>query len=70
MIKKVLFKIEGMSCGNCVKKVEQGLSEYSPQVSLENQSVSVSYDSDEITLKDLKGQVEDLGYEVLEVTQE
>ncbi|MFZ8933978.1 MAG: heavy-metal-associated domain-containing protein [Bacteriovoracaceae bacterium] len=67
MEKRIYFKVEGISCGNCVSKIEKALVDLRPEVSIESQSILMTYDSDEFNTKELKERVEDLGYSVLEM---
>jgi copper chaperone len=63
-----LINVEGMSCGHCVKSIEQavgslnGVSKVS--ASLTEKKVSVEYDSDRVTLETIKNIINDQGYTV------
>lgn len=63
------LKIEGMSCGHCVKAVQQALEEVSgvtkAVVSLETNSAQVQHDGS-IEIKTLIEAVEDEGYSATE----
>lgn len=64
MEKKIKFQVEGMSCNSCVSKIENGLEIDSVDISLEEKTVSVVFDSDETTPMNLKKQIEGLGFKV------
>ena len=63
--KKVVVKIEGMSCGHCAKSVEEGIKKLegvkSVKVDLENKNATITY-KDEIDLDQVKATVEELEY--------
>ncbi len=65
---KKIISIEGMSCGHCVKHVENALGEIDGitdiNVSLEAKEAVVSMDR-EIPDEDIKAAIEDWGYEVV-----
>ena len=63
--KKVVVKIEGMSCAHCAKSVEEGIKKIegvkSVKVDLENKNATITY-KDEIDLDQVKATVEELEY--------
>lgn len=63
----VTLKVEGMSCGHCVKSVEGAVSGLgaSAKVNLENKSVAVDYDEAKVSLDAIKEAIEDQGYDVV-----
>lgn len=67
-MEKVTLNVEGMSCGHCVKSVEgsvgglNGVS--SVKVNLENKTVDVEYNADEVKLDLIKETIDDQGYDV------
>jgi len=67
-MEKVTLTVEGMSCGHCVKAVEGSVGKLngvaSVKVSLENKSVDVEYNADEVTLEAIKETIDDQGYDV------
>ncbi|HSB04328.1 MAG TPA: heavy metal translocating P-type ATPase [Thermodesulfobacteriota bacterium] len=73
-VEKILLPIRGMSCASCVNKVEKALRSIKgvTQVSVNfaTERASVEYLPGEVTLGDLKGAVQNAGYEVLEVEEE
>jgi copper chaperone len=68
-MEKTTLKIEGMSCGHCVKAVEEALKEVDGvkkvSVSLENKSAEIEFDVSKADIAALKAAVEDQGYDVL-----
>ncbi len=65
---KEVIKIEGMSCGHCVKAVESALNALvgvtSASVSLEKKEAVVEFD-DSLSLDVIRRAIEDEGYEVV-----
>ncbi|AMA73186.1 copper chaperone CopZ [Aneurinibacillus thermoaerophilus] len=63
----VTIKVEGMSCGHCVKAVEGALEEIGAKgkVNLNEKTVQVEYDEHKLTLEAIKEAIEDQGYDVL-----
>ncbi|MEA4854390.1 MAG: heavy metal-associated domain-containing protein [Christensenella sp.] len=64
-----VMKIEGMSCGHCVARVEKllnALPGVSAQVDLETGSATIDC-PDDADMKALKQAVEDAGYQVVSV---
>lgn len=60
------FPIEGMTCGNCVRHVEQALNNLSGlsklEVNLEKQEALVEYDSTLVTPETMAAALKDAGY--------
>ncbi len=69
-MEKAVLKVEGMSCGHCVKAVEGALSELdgvlNAQVDLEAKTASVEYDAAKVSVDAMKAAVEDQGYDVVD----
>lgn len=63
------LKIGGMSCAACANRVEKGLSALpgveKAGVNFAVEKASVDYDKTKISLKDIAGKIEDLGYQVI-----
>lgn len=65
----VVLKVQGMTCGGCVKSVERvlrsmdGVEEV--QVSLENANARIGYDAQKANTAAFKNAIEDAGYEVI-----
>jgi copper chaperone len=66
-MEKVLLKVTGMTCGNCVKKVETKLNELDgvekAKVDLDNASAKVKYDETKQSPESLSKAVTEAGYE-------
>jgi len=69
-MKKMVIKIEGMSCSHCQKRVEEALKRQKEvkevEVDLREKKAEVvlNQDIDERKMKEL---IEDLGYEVIKI---
>lgn len=70
-MEKVTLHVQGMSCSHCVKAVEDSVGELkgvsNVTVHLENGTVDVEYNADEVTLDQIKETIDDQGYEVVQV---
>ena len=70
MAEKTTLNVTGMSCGHCVKAVEEsvvklaGVNEV--KVDLESSSVEVNYESDQVNLQQITDAIEEQGYDVTE----
>ena len=62
-----LIKVEGMSCGGCVKSVTNVLAALPgvarAEVSLEDKSARVEFESGRVTREDMKRAIVDAGFE-------
>ena len=62
------FNVEGMSCGHCKAAVESELGKLPgverSNADFEKGTVEVSYDEGRVGTDDLKGAIEEAGYEV------
>ena len=62
--------VNGMTCGNCKKAVEvaltnlEGVKEVT--VDLDEGNVTVNYDENVVTLGDIRTEIEDQGYDVVQ----
>jgi copper chaperone len=63
----VELKVEGMSCNHCVVSIEGALKKIGSkgEVDLANDTVSVEYDENKLSLDKIKEAIEDQGYEVV-----
>jgi copper ion binding protein len=65
---QTILKVEGMSCGHCVKAVTSALEELpgvtSAQVSLEGKTATVEH-NEKVSLDQMKSAIEEAGYEVV-----
>ncbi|MER2088319.1 MAG: copper chaperone CopZ [Sporosarcina sp.] len=68
MAEKTTLNVAGMTCGHCVKAVEESVGKLSGvenvKVDLESSSVEIDYLSDKVDLKQIKDTIEDQGYDV------
>ncbi|MGG5253408.1 copper chaperone CopZ [Neobacillus sp. SM06] len=67
-MEKITLNVQGMSCGHCVKSIEGSVGELkgvsTVKVHLENGTVDVEYNSNEVTVEKIKETIDDQGYEV------
>ncbi|KMK76895.1 copper chaperone CopZ [Alkalihalobacillus pseudalcaliphilus] len=65
---KELLKVEGMSCGHCVKAVEGNVGELTGvsnvEVRLDTGEVEIQFDDSRVTLSEIKETIEEQGYDV------
>lgn len=66
---KNVIKVDGMSCGHCVKRVTNTINELdgisSVDVSLSEKTVTVEYDDTKASLKDIEEAINEAGYDVV-----
>mgnify|MGYP003367200045 CR=1 FL=1 len=64
----VTLKVQGMSCGHCVKAVEDSVGAVAGvndvKVSLADAEVAVSFDTSTVTVEEIKETIEEQGYDV------
>lgn len=69
-MKKMIIKIEGMSCSHCQKRVEEALKKQREvkevEVDLREKKAEVLLNQD-MRERDVKELIEDLGYEVTKI---
>lgn len=67
-MQNVTLKVQGMSCGHCVKAVESSVGELkgieNVKVNLDDAEAVVSFDEAQVSLEDIKETIEDQGYDV------
>lgn len=67
-MEKVTLNVSGMSCGHCVKAVEGSVGKLNGvstvKVHLENGTVDVEYNANEVNLDTIKETIDDQGYDV------
>ncbi|MBM4764629.1 copper chaperone CopZ [Bacillus sp. B15-48] len=67
-MEKVTLNVQGMSCNHCVKSIEGSVGELkgvaNVKVQLENGTVEVEYNVNEVTLEAIKETIDDQGYDV------
>lgn len=68
-MKTITFNIEGMTCGGCVNSVSNALKQVAGvsdvQVSLENQTATISFDDAQTNEQALKEAIDDTGFDVV-----
>lgn len=66
MTEKIQLKVDGMSCGHCVKAVENGVGDLNGvqnvNVNLEKGLVDVDFDHSKVTIENIKEAIEEEGY--------
>ena len=72
MKKKQHFPIQGMTCGNCVRHVEEALKNLAGisqlEVNLEKHEAMVEYDSTLVTYESMAATLKEAGYTMGEAT--
>lgn len=67
-MKNITLDVQGMSCGHCVKSIEGSVGELNGvsnvKVNLENGTVAINYNSNEISLEKIKETIDGQGYDV------
>ncbi|KYG34359.1 copper chaperone CopZ [Alkalihalobacillus trypoxylicola] len=65
---KEVIKVEGMSCGHCVKAIEENVGELkgvsAVTVDLSSGKVEIQFNADQVSLSDIEKTIEEQGYEV------
>lgn len=68
MMQNVILKVEGMSCGHCVKAVESSVGELNGietvKVNLDEAEVEVSFNEAQVSLEQIKETIEEQGYDI------
>lgn len=63
------YKIGGMTCSSCSNRVERGIKKMDgmidANVNLTTETLTVNFDDEKVTLKDIEEKVEALGYKVI-----
>ncbi|WP_195573492.1 copper ion binding protein [Paenibacillus sp. 1001270B_150601_E10] len=64
----VTWKVDGMSCGHCKQSVEKAVQELGVkgEVSLEDKTVTLTYDENAVQADAIKEAIEDQGYDVVQ----
>ncbi|ETT87559.1 copper chaperone CopZ [Viridibacillus sp. FSL R5-0477] len=67
-MQQITLNVQGMSCGHCVNSIEGNVGKLngveSVTVHLDTAKVDVSLDPNVISLKEIKDEIEDQGYDV------
>ncbi|CAM3219119.1 copper chaperone CopZ [Filibacter tadaridae] len=68
MAEKTTLNVSGMTCGHCVKAVENSVGALegveNVKVNLESNSVEIDYQADTVNLTQITDTIEDQGYDV------
>ncbi|MBD7983924.1 copper chaperone CopZ [Sporosarcina sp. Sa2YVA2] len=68
MTEKTTLNVTGMSCGHCVKTIEDNVGKLdgvnSVQVNLEAGTVDVDFESNQVDVKKISDTIEDQGFDV------
>jgi len=63
-----ILKVEGMSCSHCENAVKKSVGALngidSVEVSLQEKTVTVEFDSEKVSVKTISDTIEDQGYDV------
>lgn len=60
----ITIQVDGIKCEHCVKRIKDTLknSKVTCEISLQEKTVKVTFDSNKITLNDIKNIIDDLGF--------
>jgi len=65
----IIFNVEGMSCGHCASSIKEALNELEgvchSNVSLDDKTVEVKYDTSVIDVNKIKETIVETGYQVI-----
>jgi copper chaperone len=68
MTENTILNVSGMTCGHCVKAVEESVGKLSGvnkvKVDLESSSVEIDFQRDKVDLKQITITIEEQGYDV------
>lgn len=68
-MEKITLTVKGMTCMGCVNSVKNLLTQVpgvsGVEITLDNGQVAISYDAAQASLEQLKGAIDDGGYEVI-----
>ncbi len=68
MTETTILNVTGMTCGHCVKAVEESVGKLSGvnkvKVDLESSSVEIDFQRDKVDLKQITDTIEDQGFDV------
>ncbi|MGE8205588.1 copper chaperone CopZ [Heyndrickxia sp. NPDC080065] len=67
-MKEVTLNVQGMSCGHCVNSIESNVGKMngveSVKVFLNTGKVDVTFDSNLVSLNEIKDEIEEQGYDI------
>lgn len=65
---KIILRVEGMSCGHCVRAVTNAVGELNGvagvSVDLDAKTATIDYDPDKVSFEDFKAAIEEEGFDV------
>ncbi len=68
MVDRVTLNVEGMSCGHCVKAIENSVTAISGvdnvQVQLDSGTVNVEFNKDAVEVEQITNAIEEQGYTI------
>ena len=68
-MEQVVLTVKGMSCGHCVKAIEDSVGALKGvqkvDVQLNDGKVNVAFDSGQVSLEEIKETIDDQGYDVV-----
>ena len=68
-MEKISLKVDGMTCGGCVKSIQNALSEQTgvntANADLDSKTVEVEFDSSQIAAAAIKDAIEAAGFDVI-----
>jgi len=67
-MENIILNVKGMSCAHCEKAVKDGLVELGASdvsASSKDGVVKISFDPEKLSLKNIKDEIVDMGYEVV-----
>ncbi|PUB14489.1 copper chaperone CopZ [Paenisporosarcina sp. OV554] len=68
MVDRVTLNVEGMSCGHCVKAIENSVTAISGvdnvQVQLDSGTVNVEFNKDAVEVEHITNAIEEQGYTI------
>jgi len=67
-MEQVTLQVQGMSCSHCVNSIEESVGNLngvkSVKVHLDKNTVEVEFDSNIVSLEEIKSEIEEQGYDV------
>jgi copper ion binding protein len=70
-MQKATIQLEALTCPSCMQKIENavkslnGIEKESLSVSFNSSKVKVNFDDEKISIEDIEGAIDKLGYEVI-----
>ena len=68
----MIFSVEGMKCGSCVRKIQESFEELDFDIeatfNIEEKAISLSFDTEEGESLDIKKQIEEAGFQITKMS--